>query len=75
MAETTTTLKVQGMSCMHCVMHVKNALIEDVQGVSSADVSLEKGEATITYDPSVAELAAMADAVTEAGYTLVLPTA
>lgn len=73
MAETTTTLKVQGMTCMHCVMHVKNALVEDVKGVFSADVSLEKGEATVTYDPSVAELNAMAEAVSEAGYTLVLP--
>jgi copper chaperone len=75
MAETTTTLKVLGMSCMHCVMHVKNALTQDVHGVSGAEVSLEKGEATITYDPLVAKLTAMADAVAEAGYTLVLPTA
>jgi len=63
------------MHCNHCVMHVTNALVEDVPGVSNADVSLEKGEATVTYDPAKTELAAMAEAVSEAGYTLVLPSA
>jgi copper ion binding protein len=73
MAEQTMTLKVQGMTCNHCAMHVKNALVEDVDGVRSADVSLEAGEATVTFDDSRTDLTEMAEAVSEVGYTLVLP--
>jgi len=72
MAQQTETMRVEGMTCMHCVMHVKNALVEDVEGVLSAEVSLEKGEATVTYDPERATKLAMKDAVAEAGYTLLV---
>lgn len=73
MATQTVTLKVEGMTCNHCVMHVKNALVEDTEGVISAEVSLEAGEASVTYDDGVASLEAMASSVEEAGYHLVLP--
>ncbi|ABK60754.1 MULTISPECIES: heavy-metal-associated domain-containing protein [Clostridium] len=33
-------LNIEGMSCNHCVMHVKNALME-IEGVSNVDVNLE----------------------------------
>ncbi|MGY0372205.1 heavy-metal-associated domain-containing protein [Clostridium sp. JNZ J1-5] len=32
-------LNIEGMSCNHCVMHVKNALME-VEGVKNVDVNL-----------------------------------
>lgn len=32
-------LNIEGMSCNHCVMHVKNALME-VEGVKSVEVNL-----------------------------------
>jgi copper ion binding protein len=73
MAAKSITLKVEGMTCNHCVMHVKSALEEDVDGVKSAEVSLDSGEATIEYDESTASLEQMASAVEEAGYKLVLP--
>ncbi len=56
--------KIDGMSCMHCVSHVKKAL-DGVKGVTGATVSLEKGEATVDGDFDVDEAIA---AVTEAGY-------
>lgn len=31
---------IEGMSCDHCVNHVKEALTEDIQGVKVIDVSL-----------------------------------
>ncbi|KEH97368.1 heavy metal transport/detoxification protein [Clostridium botulinum C/D str. BKT12695] len=33
-------LNIEGMSCNHCVMHVKNALME-IEGVKTVDVNLE----------------------------------
>jgi copper chaperone len=63
----TVTLKVQGMTCQGCVRSVKSVL-ERVGGVSKADVSLERGEATITLDPARATLQACKAAVKDAGY-------
>ena len=60
-----TKLKVTGMTCMHCVGAVKKAL-EAVEGVESADVSLEPGEAVVNGDADTDSLVA---AVTEAGYS------
>ncbi len=44
-----TTVKIKGMSCNHCVNSVKEAL-EGVDGITQADVNLEKGEATYGGD-------------------------
>ena len=62
----TKTLNVTGMMCQHCVAHVKKAL-EGVDGVSSVDVSLEAGTATVEAADSVADEALVA-AVVDAGY-------
>ena len=40
------TLKVEGMMCMHCVAHVKEAL-EAVPGVRNVEVSLDEGTAKL----------------------------
>ena len=64
------TLKVEGMSCNHCVMHVKKAL-EELDGVKEAKVSLEKGAAEVDYDESRVDVAAMKAAVDDAGYKIV----
>ncbi|WP_207670914.1 heavy-metal-associated domain-containing protein [Caloramator sp. E03] len=39
-------INIKGMSCMHCVMHVKNALNE-VNGVKAVDVNLKENYATV----------------------------
>lgn len=58
-------LKVEGMTCMHCVQAVTQALSE-VPGVTAVrEVSLEKGAATVEGSP---EPDALVDAVKEAGY-------
>ena len=66
----TKILSVEGMMCAHCQAHVQKALA-GVDGVSSAEVDLEKKEAVVTLSKDVADQTLM-DAVTEAGYT---PTA
>ncbi|MDE4907537.1 heavy-metal-associated domain-containing protein [Methanogenium marinum] len=60
-------LPVTGMMCDGCVAAVKAAL-ESVPGVKNADVSLEKKEAAVTYDPAQATTDEMKTAVENAGY-------
>lgn len=60
------TVHVEGMGCQNCVKHVKEAL-EGLDGVASAEVSLETNTAVITLTKDVADTAIIA-AVDEAGY-------
>ncbi|MDR2073009.1 MAG: cation transporter [Spirochaetaceae bacterium] len=64
-----TTLTINGMSCEHCVAHVKKA-IEEVPGVVSALVNLKDENALIEHGDSVS-LEALKGAVSEAGYEAV----
>ena len=57
---------VEGMGCMNCVHHVKEAL-EGLDGVTSADVSLESNTAVITLSKDVAD-EAIKSAMDDAGY-------
>jgi copper chaperone CopZ len=59
-------LGITGMSCGHCVSHVKSAL-EGVEGVSEADVSLGNHEAEVTLSDQVVD-ADLITAVEAAGY-------
>ena len=59
------SLKIEGMSCQHCVMRVKTA-VDQLAGVSKADVQV--GAATITYDESKVKEKDLQDAVEKAGY-------
>ena len=65
---TTTTLKVTGMTCGHCVRSVSEA-IGGLEGVQSADVQLDKGRATVVYDESKVSPRDLVGAVLEEGYT------
>ncbi len=62
-------MKIEGMSCQHCVMSVKQAL-DGVQGVSSSDVSV--GSATVQYDEATTNKDVITQAVQKAGYTIVV---
>lgn len=64
----TTTLKVTGMSCGHCVRSVREAL-EAIAGVRSARVDLERGSADVEYDEDVTGPRQMVGAVMDEGYT------
>ena len=63
------TLRVTGMSCAHCSARVEKAL-KSVEGVSSAKVDLNAGEATVVYDPSKADEERLEQAVMGAGYNV-----
>jgi len=45
-------IKIQGMTCQHCVNTVKKALSE-VEGVSEVEVFLEEGKAKVKLEKEV----------------------
>jgi copper chaperone len=63
---TRTTLKIDGMTCGHCMKSVTKAL-EGLDGVTIEAVAV--GSATVAYDPAVASPERIAVAVSDAGYT------
>ena len=65
---TTTTLKVTGMTCGHCVRAVTDA-IGGLDGVHSTDVQLQTGEAIVAYDETKVSPRELVSAVMEEGYT------
>ncbi len=60
-------LKVDGMMCAHCQMHVEKALAA-VDGVQKAEVDLAKKQAAVSLLRDVPDQKLM-DAVSQAGYT------
>lgn len=46
-------LLIEGMSCGHCVNHLKTALTEDIEGVDVLEVNLEDKYALVKMDDSV----------------------
>jgi mercuric transport protein len=67
-------LSVRGMTCADCTGKVKAAL-EGVPGVTKAEVSLEKNEASVTYDKGKTTPEALVKAVEKAGFKCSLPKA
>ena len=63
----TTTLKIDGMSCGHCVKAVTMAL-QELPGVQVRDVTV--GQAGIDADDHVVTPEQIAQAIDEAGFTL-----
>ena len=65
--EVTTQFKVSGMTCDACAVSVQKSL-ERVKGVKHADVSSEKGLATVIYDDTQANEQQLRDAVNKTGF-------
>jgi copper ion binding protein len=61
------TIKIDGMSCQHCVMRVKKAL-EGLAGISN--LSVEVGSATMSFDESKIKQADIENAIVKAGYKI-----
>ncbi|ORI24111.1 cation-transporting ATPase [Rhodococcus sp. 1168] len=57
------------MTCQHCAASVSEE-ISELAGVTGVDVDVASGEVVVTSDQDI-DAAAIASAVTEAGYTLV----
>jgi len=64
-----TVLKVDGMSCEHCVKAVTNA-VSGVSGTQDVLVDLKGGTVSFSFDSGKAALDAVAAAITEEGFTV-----
>ncbi|TCO78701.1 heavy-metal-associated domain-containing protein [Marinisporobacter balticus] len=62
-------MKIEGMSCNHCVNHVKNAL-EEITGVKTVEVDLQRKNAVIELSQD-GDHKVLKEAVEEAGYEVV----
>ncbi len=65
---TETVIKIDGMSCQHCVMRVKKAL-DGIAGITGSNVTV--GSASIKYDETKVTLEDIASAIEKAGYKVV----
>lgn len=61
-------LNIAGMSCNHCITHVKNAL-GTIDGLEIEDVQV--GKARVWFDDKKVAKETIAEKVDEAGYTLI----
>jgi copper chaperone CopZ len=64
-----TTVTREGMSCEHCVKHVKEAL-EAISGIKSAKVSLKNKRAVVDHKDGVT-LESIKASIAEAGYVAI----
>lgn len=64
------TLKVEGMSCAHCVNAVESS-VGELQGVSSVKVDLENGAVAVHFDDSKTSLSKIQETIEEQGYDVV----
>ena len=63
----TVSLSVPTMDCAVCPITVKQALTK-VPGVTRAEVSFDKRQATVTFDDTKTNVEALTRATTNAGY-------
>ena len=66
-ANKTITLAVEGMTCTGCENTVQEAVTK-IPGVSSIKASYLDSTAVISFDSTKTSVAAIGDAITEAGY-------
>jgi copper chaperone CopZ len=62
-----TKLAIQGVTCGGCVATVKLQL-KKTEGVTTYEVSLEKAEAEVTYDPARTDPKKIAESVSKTGF-------
>lgn len=62
-----TVIKIGGMSCQGCVKNI-NGVLGALAGVTSAEVSLEAGEARVAYDPQAVSRETLLGAIEDAGF-------
>ncbi|MDA8088247.1 MAG: cation transporter [Nitrospiraceae bacterium] len=65
---TEATIKIEGMSCQHCVMAVRKA-VEAVSGVAGSQVEI--GKAVVRYDEGKTGRTEIEQAIKNAGYRVV----
>lgn len=62
-----TNLKIEGMHCTGCSTRLEKVL-NNLEGVETAKVSLEEKKATIKYDETKISLESIKEAIEDAGF-------
>ncbi len=70
MANQTSALKVEGMSCMHCVNAVKTS-VSSLPGISKVDIDLAEKTVAVVYDTDKVNIEKIKDKIEDAGYEVV----
>jgi copper chaperone len=70
MSNTVTTLKVEGMSCNHCVNSIKNA-VGALKGVVGVEVDLDKKQVTVNYSAGSVTVENIKETIEDQGYEVV----
>ena len=65
----TTVLKVEGMSCEHCVKAVKNA-VGALSGSGSVNVDLKAKTVTVEHDPNILPIGLIRSEIEDQGYNV-----
>ncbi|MBA4698546.1 MAG: copper chaperone CopZ [Ruminococcus sp.] len=63
-------IKVDGMSCEHCVKAVTNA-VNALPGIESVEVDLKAGTVTVEHDPAQSPADKIKFEIEEQGYDIV----
>lgn len=71
--DVTTQIKVTGMTCDACAVSVQKSL-EKTKGVKHAEVSSDKGLATVTYDDAQVNEQQLREAINKTGFKAEPPT-
>lgn len=61
------TLKVNGMSCGHCVNSIEGS-VGQLKGVKSVKVFLEAGNVEVEFNPSEVSLSKIKETIDDQGY-------
>lgn len=64
------TLRVQGMSCGHCVNAIESN-VGQLNGVQSIKVDLAGGKVDVAFDQAIISLAQISEAIEDQGYDIV----
>ncbi|SHM62638.1 copper chaperone [Caldanaerovirga acetigignens] len=61
------TLKVLGMSCMHC-KHAVESAVKALPGIEKVEAKVEEGKVEVYFDSSKVSVEQIASAIEDAGY-------
>ena len=63
------TVKVEGMTCQHCVQIITDVL-KNITGLNTVDVDLVKKEVSVEFNENKTTLQKISDKIIEAGFEL-----
>lgn len=63
-------IRITGMSCAGCVAAVTRKL-QTQPGIANVEVQLQPGLARVSYDPAQTSVAALENAIEEAGFDVI----